>query len=42
MLLERFSLSDVADESSVKSAFEWIESNVGGVDILVNNAGIFR
>lgn len=33
---------DVADEVSVKSAFQWIEGTFGGVDILVNSAGIWR
>lgn len=30
---------DVSDENSVRSAVEYIHSNVGSIDILVNNAG---
>lgn len=30
---------DVGDEENVKSIFEWIEKNLGGVHIMVNNAG---
>jgi NADP+-dependent farnesol dehydrogenase len=33
---------DVASEDSVKSAFAWIEQNVGDVGILINNAGCGR
>lgn len=31
---------DVTMESHIKSAFKWVEENLGGVDILVNNAGV--
>lgn len=33
---------DLSRESEIASAFEWVESNLGGVDILVNNAGILK
>lgn len=33
---------DVSDIESIKSAFKWIEENVGLINILVNNAGIVR
>lgn len=33
---------DLTLESDIKSAFEWIEANLGGCDILVNNAGIIK
>lgn len=33
---------DVSDINSIKTAFDWIEKNVGNVNILVNNAGILR
>jgi NADP+-dependent farnesol dehydrogenase len=33
---------DVSDEQSVKSAFKWIEENVGVVHMLINNAGVVR
>lgn len=33
---------DLTQESDIKSAFEWIEGNLGGVDILINNAGIIK
>ncbi|XP_031628689.1 farnesol dehydrogenase [Contarinia nasturtii] len=33
---------DLTQESDIKSAFNWIESNLGGTDILVNNAGIIK
>lgn len=33
---------DVTSEESVKSVFEWIDENVGGVHIVVNNAGCQR
>lgn len=33
---------DLTQESDIKSAFSWIEGNVGGTDILVNNAGIIK
>jgi NADP+-dependent farnesol dehydrogenase len=33
---------DVTDETSIKAAFEWVETNLGGVDILINNAGCNR
>ncbi|XP_059620377.1 farnesol dehydrogenase [Phlebotomus argentipes] len=33
---------DMTDESQVKSAFEKIRSDFGGVDVLISNAGLFR
>lgn len=33
---------DLTQESDIKSAFEWVEQNLGGVHILVNNAGIIK
>lgn len=33
---------DLTQESDIKSAFSWIEGNLGGTDILVNNAGIIK
>lgn len=33
---------DLTQEEEIKSAFEWVEANLGGVDILVNNAGIIN
>ncbi|KAL7048564.1 hypothetical protein ACKWTF_003398 [Chironomus riparius] len=33
---------DVADQESVKAAFQWVEEKFGGVDILVNNAGVYK
>lgn len=33
---------DITKESEIKSAFKWVEQNVGGVDVLVNNAGIMN
>lgn len=33
---------DLNQEDDIKSAFEWVEANLGGVDILVNNAGIIK
>lgn len=33
---------DLTQESDIKSAFSWIEENLGGTDILVNNAGIIK
>lgn len=30
---------DIGNEESVKSAFAWVEENLGGVHIIVNNAG---
>lgn len=33
---------DLTQESDIKSAFNWIEGNLGGTDILVNNAGIIK
>lgn len=33
--------ADIADASAVKSLFQSIEAQLGGIDIVVNNAGIF-
>lgn len=33
---------DLTQESDIKSAFNWIEANLGGTDILINNAGIIK
>lgn len=33
---------DLTQESEIKDAFNWVETNLGGTDILVNNAGIIR
>lgn len=33
---------DITNEDDIKSAFNWVEQNVGGVDVLVNNAGIMN
>ncbi|KAI8125196.1 Farnesol dehydrogenase [Lucilia cuprina] len=33
---------DVGDEESVKEAFEWVNTQFGGVDVLINNAGVAR
>lgn len=33
---------DVSNEEDIKSAFAWIENNLGAVHILVNNAGVVR
>lgn len=33
---------DLKQESDIKSAFNWIDSNLGGTDILINNAGIIK
>lgn len=33
---------DLTQEPDIKSAFSWIEANLGGTDILVNNAGIIK
>lgn len=33
---------DVGNEVSVKEAFQWVETQFGGVDVLINNAGIIR
>lgn len=33
---------DLTQETDIKSAFEWVEANLGGTDILVNNAGIIK
>ena len=32
--------ADVGSEPSIRSLFEWIDSEFGGLDILVNNAGL--
>lgn len=33
---------DLTQEPDIRSAFDWIEANLGGCDILVNNAGIIK
>lgn len=33
---------DVTQPESIREAFKWVETNLGGVDILVNNAGVVR
>lgn len=33
---------DLTQESDIKSAFEWVETNLGGVDVLINNAGVIK
>lgn len=33
---------DLTQECDIKSAFNWIEANLGGTDILINNAGIIK
>lgn len=33
---------DLTKEDEIKSAFAWVNENLGGVDILVNNAGIMK
>jgi NADP+-dependent farnesol dehydrogenase len=33
---------DITSEASVKRAFEWVQSHLGGVGILINNAGCGR
>ncbi|KAJ6637275.1 Farnesol dehydrogenase [Pseudolycoriella hygida] len=33
---------DVTEEEEVKSTFQWINEQFGGIDVLVNNAGVVR
>lgn len=33
---------DVSIESDVKTAFEWIDANLGGTDVLISNAGVLH
>ena len=33
---------DVCQEEQIAEAFQWVDSELGGIDILVNNAGIVR
>uniref|UniRef100_A0A1I8MUJ7 Short chain dehydrogenase n=1 Tax=Musca domestica TaxID=7370 RepID=A0A1I8MUJ7_MUSDO len=37
-----FKKCDVSQEEDVKSAFQWVDQELGGTDILVNNAGTLR
>lgn len=33
---------DVTQEEDILAAFQWVETNLGGVHVLVNNAGIAK
>ncbi|XP_024215425.2 farnesol dehydrogenase [Halyomorpha halys] len=35
-------ICDVTDDDQVRTAFQWIEDNVGPVSVLVNNAGVLK